>query len=117
MWGSVFYIELGCNLDISSEEKTSVGVFKSFWVSFLHNHKLTLSLPSAQCSPFPELRMQSDTDTLAHECDSSDEDYVPDSDMELESELEDEVEDFVHSDRDTKYLVLDQQLQQLFKRC
>ena len=37
--------------------------------------------------------------------------------MELESELEDEVEDLVHSDEDTKYLVFDQQLQQLFKRC
>ena len=61
--------------------------------------------------------MQSDTDTLAHECDSGDEDYVPDSDMELESELEDEVEDLMHSDEDTKYLVFDQQLQQLFKHC
>ena len=77
---------------MSSGEETSAGVMKCV-LGMVPPRSLADSVPtSAQCSPSPELSMQSDTDTLAHKCDSSDEDYVPDSDMELESELEDEEE-------------------------
>ena len=69
------------SLDMSSGEETSAGVMKRV-LGMVPPRSLADSVTtSAQCSPSPELSMQSDTDTLAHECDSSDEDYVPDSDI------------------------------------
>ena len=71
------------SLDMSSGEETSGAVIKCVLGMVSPRSQADSVTTSAQCSPSPELSMQSDTDTLAHECDSSDEEYVPDSDMEL----------------------------------
>ena len=78
------------NLDMSREE-TSAGVIKCVLGMVPSRSQADSVTTSAQCSHSPELGMQSDTHTLAHECNSCDEDY----DMELEFELEYEVEDLV----------------------
>ena len=79
------------SLDMSSGEETSAAVIKCVLGMVPSRSQADSVTTSAQCSHSPELGMQSDTHTLAHECNSSDEDY----DMELEFELEYEVEDLV----------------------